>query len=340
MAKKINSDVMKQNNRNEVLRLIRKGPRSRIKLAEKTGLTRAAISFITEELLAEGLIVEGEKSPSIGGRPATLLQINGDYGVYGGVHFTRNEYAVGVCDFTGQLLKAERGRVEANDAKGSLLKMRESLEKCLIGQRRLLGIGITAPGPLSREEGRLGEVANFAAWKNMPVCAYFEKAFGVGCTLDNVSNALAYAEYSVNADCARKYLTLIVDSGFGSAVAEKENGVRLTACELGHTTVDMHGARCDCGNIGCAELYVNEQNFHGTAEEQASFYNALASVIVNATNGYSVEQVIFSGVVTADFTAFSARLQEELARRGRGEVRLLPSLLGGREVFVACNLCI
>ena len=158
MAKKINSDVMKQNNRNEVLRLIRKGPRSRIKLAEKTGLTRAAISFITEELLAEGLIVEGEKSPSIGGRPATLLQINGDYGVYGGVHFTRNEYAVGVCDFTGRLLKEERGRVEANEKLSSTLREKiRAATRTVYRRTGLKGI-VRMDFLVSGEEYYLGEV--------------------------------------------------------------------------------------------------------------------------------------------------------------------------------------
>ena len=102
MAQKINADVMKQNNRKEVLRFLRKEPCSRIKLAKKLGLTRAAISFICEELINDGLLVEGEKEASIGGRPATVLRLNANYGVYGGVHFTRNDYKVGICDFTGK----------------------------------------------------------------------------------------------------------------------------------------------------------------------------------------------------------------------------------------------
>ena len=56
MAQKINADVMKQNNRKEVLRLIRKEPCSRIKLAEKMGLTRAAISFICENSLVLNML--------------------------------------------------------------------------------------------------------------------------------------------------------------------------------------------------------------------------------------------------------------------------------------------
>ena len=268
MAQKINADIMKQNNRKEVLRLIRKEPCSRIKLAEKMGLTRAAISFICEELLLEGLLIEGEKEASIGGRPATIVRLNPDYGVFGGVHFTRGEYVVGVCDFIGNIKKQKKGLVDPLDVECTLQNIQMDLKGLLKDENNLLGIGIAAPGPLSRKDGTLGKVPNFLAWQNFPIVVYFERAFGCKCVLDNFSNALAYAEYSQNPDCERRYLELIIDSGFGSAVAVVKNGVSLLECEFGHTSVNMSGERCDCGNIGCAELYVNERKFRGGEKER------------------------------------------------------------------------
>ena len=338
MAQKINADVMKQNNRKEVLRLIRKEPCSRIKLAEKLGLTRAAISFICEELIAEGLLMEGEKEASIGGRPATVLRLNPDYGVFGGVHLTRVEYVVGVCDFTGKIKKEKKGVVHSLNAELTLQNIQKDLSALLEDENNLLGIGITAPGPLSRKEGKLGEVPNFLAWHNFPIEEYFEKAFGCKCVLDNFSNALAYAEYSKNADCGRLYLELIIDSGFGSAVAVVKNGISLLECELGHTSVNMFGERCDCGNIGCAELYVNESKFYGTQQEREKFYTALGSVIVNASNAFSIEQVVFAGCITAEFAEFSKKMQNELITRKKFGIRLNHTALSGKEIFVACNL--
>ena len=218
--------------------------------------------------------------------------------------------------------------------------MRDALRELLKDEGDLLGIGITAPGPLSREKGILGEVPNFSAWHNFPIVEFFEREFECKCLLDNFSNALAYAEYSQNADCERRYLELIIDSGFGSAIAVVKNGVSLLECELGHTSVNMFGEQCDCGNIGCAELYVNERKFCGTNEESEYFYTALGSVIVNAVNAFSIRQVVFAGCITEKFDIFAQRLQEELNKRKKEGVRLTQTVLKGKEVFVACNLLI
>ncbi len=338
MIRKINADVMKRNNRAEVVRLIRKEPLSRIKLAERTGLTRASISFICEELLKDGVIAEGEKEPSIGGRPATALLLNPAFGVYGGVHITRVEYVVGVCDFAGEVKKQKRGKVEAGDPTASLARIQKDLKELLDGEKNLLGIGITAPGPLCKKEGTLLEVPNFSAWKGLAIRDYFARAFGCVCVLDNYSNALAYAEYQKNPDCGNKYLELIIDSGFGSAVAHVEGGIRLLECELGHTSVNMLGKRCDCGNFGCAELYVNERTYFGEKREQADFYAALASVLVNAVNTFGVEKAVFAGAVTGDFSRFSEKIALALKQRGKEGVQTLKTSLIGKEVFVACNL--
>ena len=102
----------------------------------------------------------------------------------------------------------------------------------------------------------------------------------------------------------------------------------------------MFGERCDCGNIGCAELYVNEKKFYATTQEQVEFYFALASVIVNAINAFSIQQVIFAGCITRQFDVFSKMLQSELERRKISGLRLNHTVLSGKEIYVACNLFI
>jgi len=59
-----------------VLACIREhGPISRVKIAERTALSRATVTAITRALLREGVIREGERAPSSarGGRRAVLL---------------------------------------------------------------------------------------------------------------------------------------------------------------------------------------------------------------------------------------------------------------------------
>ena len=52
------------------------------------------------------------------------------------------------------------------------------------------------------------------------------------------------------------YLFIAVDNGVGSAIIQKGNVYRGSAGfsgELGHTTIDINGPLCSCGNRGCFE---------------------------------------------------------------------------------------
>lgn len=67
---------LRQANRALVLACVREyGPISRVKIAERTALSRATVSAIISMLLQEGVIREGERLPATtrGGRRAVLL---------------------------------------------------------------------------------------------------------------------------------------------------------------------------------------------------------------------------------------------------------------------------
>jgi predicted NBD/HSP70 family sugar kinase len=302
-------------------------------------LRRASISFICEELIQEKLLIEGEKEESHGGRRATILTLNPTFGTFAGVYIKRSGYVVGTCDFTGAILAEKRGKVNANDPQETLENMACDLQELLADQPHLLGVGIAAPGPLDKENGKLKKVANFAGWNNLALRAYFEKAFACRCELDNVSNALAKAEAAQNKNCGKKYLELVIDEGFGSALAHVGGGVSIQECELGHTSVDMYGKKCDCGNLGCAELFVNEDRYHGTPREKEEFFAALSATVTGAVNAFGVGQAVFVGVASENFAEFQKKLNSALLQRG-AEVELTETALKDREAFVACNLVI
>lgn len=339
-GQKLNADTMKRENRSRVLRLIRSAPLTRADLSRLTGLTTATITLITAELLQEGVIREGIKQKPRGGRPGVVLTVNPAHGFFGGVHISRTGYTVGVCDFVGNPIAQRSRAVDPDDANRSLKDMCDTLA-ALIGDERFTGIGIAAPGPLDRHTGKLGDVANFPDWQHRSVVDGFAARFGCPVVLDNYSNALALAEYAVGTVQKKRYLELIVDAGFGSSVVHIDgDAVRLIDCELGHTTVDIFGARCDCGNYGCAELYVNERTYRGSDAARERFYRALCAVVVGAVNAFHIEEVVFAGAVLDGFEEFRDRLFAMLSARLRVPPVLTPTRLTGKEVFTAGHLCI
>lgn len=340
--KTLNADMMKWLNKNRALRIIREQPCSRVNLAKKLGLTRSAISVICKELKDQNLIYDGTLSKSEGGRPAVEVCLNGEYGVFAGVFITRSVCFVGLCDFAGEVLAQEQMAVNVDNAKQTLQEVVDKIKLFISEYKnpKLLGIGITAPGPLDKDKGIIGEVVNFNGWNNLNIVDAFNNQFECSVYLDNVSNALAKAEYLKNPKCQNKYLELVIDSGFGSAVLLNKEEIEILECELGHTTVDMHGKKCECGNVGCAELYVNQTTFFGSRKQRVDFYSALSSVIVSAINTFNVRQVVFSGVVVNDFDDFLQNLLGYLQSKTQNPPDLLASTLENSKIFTACNLAI
>ena len=67
-------------NRLRVLSELRKGQASKAELSRKLGINKVSIGEMTDKMIAEGLIEEGDKDFSSPGRPGRLLSINKDKG--------------------------------------------------------------------------------------------------------------------------------------------------------------------------------------------------------------------------------------------------------------------
>src|SRR5437764_11979384 len=64
------------------------------------------------------------------------------------------------------------------------------------------------------------------------------------------------------------YLTISTGIGGGVIVNGRiMGGTSGTAGELGHMTIDWHGERCNCGNIGCLESIASGTNIARKANE-------------------------------------------------------------------------
>jgi hypothetical protein len=338
MKNTINAEFTKKVNQQKILHLIREKNCSRIEIANITGLTRAAISLICDNLLKEGLIIETQEKKSQGGRPKIALEINKNYGLLGAISFSREEYHIGIADFSGRSIHEETGLMDKNNPDVTLEKMVTFFSKNLNKDQKLLGIGICAPGPLDKKAGKLLDLANLNKWSNLNICKYFENHLKCRTVLDNFSNALALAECIINENCQTKYLALVIDSGFGSAVIAQDSLSMLSECELGHITVNMYGEKCDCGNKGCSELYVNEHKYNGTPKERKEFFEALSSTIITAYNIYKTNQVFIFETFNEDFVIFKKELKKYLKKKSNINFDIQKSVLENEYIFTSVNL--
>jgi hypothetical protein len=103
-AKMKNAREMKAGNRAHVLRLLRRENLSRSELAAATGLTRAAMSLIVGEMLADAMVVEAERRKSAYGRRPVPVELNPEYAYSLGLTISRTGVEAGVADLCGRLL--------------------------------------------------------------------------------------------------------------------------------------------------------------------------------------------------------------------------------------------
>ena len=122
------------------------------------------------------------------------------------------------------------------------------------------GVGIGSPGPLDRERGIVIVTPNLG-WRNFPLRDEISKRVGLPASLDNDANCATIGEWWCGAaKGARHVIGITIGTGIGGGLildGRLFHGASDVAGEIGHTTIDSTGRRCNCGNYGCLEAYAS-----------------------------------------------------------------------------------
>ncbi|MBM3134212.1 MAG: ROK family protein [Chloroflexi bacterium] len=183
-----------------------------------------------------------------------------------------NKYIVGV-DLGGTRIRAcladERGTILARanrltlaqEGQDAVLRRIVEAVREAIGEHKasdLAGVGIGAPGPLDPKTGVIFTPPNLPGWHNVPLKALLEEALGLPVYAGNDANLAALGEHRFGAGQGVDDLIYItVSTGIGGGVIAAGKllvGADGAAGEVGHHTIDLHGPRCNCGNVGCLEV--------------------------------------------------------------------------------------
>lgn len=257
MAQKArNAGYTKEYNQKSILRILRRQPMSRAELARATGLTRAATSLIAEELLGAGVLTELAPQSVGRGRCATPLALRKDSYYALAVDLARKGCTVGLCDIAGNLLQCR----PVPDREAMLDAIAAELQALAAGidREKLLGIGISAPGPVDSVNGRILNPPKFERWHGVEIGKRLSDALGLPACLEHDVSAMAL--HQLEAGESRNFLLLFIDIGIGAAIVSDGKllgGSRGFTGELGHTTIRFDGRQCACGSRGCLETYAS-----------------------------------------------------------------------------------
>ncbi|GAB3825217.1 hypothetical protein GCM10027610_004720 [Dactylosporangium cerinum] len=196
--------ALRRANLSRTLRHIRtNGPRSRAAIAAATGLHKATVSSLVDELLSRRLVREiGTEHSGAAGRPGRGIALSPDVGAVG-IEINVDYLAVHGSDLTGRTVIEKR---VSFDAKG------RDVERCLddltqAAQRSLaelvrrgvtpVGLTVAVPGLVDVARGVVVLAPNLG-WRDVPVATRL--AHGLDPDLwigvDNDANLAALAEYT------------------------------------------------------------------------------------------------------------------------------------------------
>ena len=304
------------------------------------GLSRAAASLIAEELIRDGLVTEAPAAAlTRSGRPPIALTVAPDAAYAVGVYLNRDGCSAGVVSLAGKVLSRARFRI---DEKGKIHTLCDAITRLIeasgVKKEKLLGVGISAPGPLDAARGRILNPTEFSLWHNTDLGDEVSERLGLPVSVENNAASLAgYYHGREGTGESESFLLLLVDSGVGSGLVlggKPFTGALGDACELGHVTIKHDGKRCACGNRGCLEAYAAIPNLlSGSAfsswedvmnarllrpdartlfDEEVEY---LSAGIVSAVNLFGIDTVLLAGDLRYEGETTARHVEETVKDR-------------------------
>jgi glucokinase-like ROK family protein len=270
-----NQQVVKKNNKSLVLQMImEREPLSRADIAQVTGLNKATVSSLVNELLEEELIYESGPGESSGGRRPVILHFNKIAGFSIGIDLGVN-YILGVLtDLKGEIL-IEKSQHIKDSSYPVVMDLVYRMIRTLISEMPqsrygIVGIGIGVPGIVDTEGAVL--LAPNLGWKNISLKEGIEEEFNLPVIIENEANAGAYGEKQFGA--GQNFENIIyISAGIGIGVGiilngELYKGKNGYSGEMGHMIIEVNGKPCSCGSRGCWEVYASEHALLNVANQK------------------------------------------------------------------------
>ncbi len=380
MGKAVDAPTMRLMNKRSVLELIfHNEPVSRIDLSQMTGLNKATVSSLVDELIEEELVREVGYGTSSGGRKPILLTIKRDAGYCVGVNVQITHMTTVLTDLSGTIVYK---RVLNTGYPIAVAELEELLisevanasAQAKLSRHGIIAAGIALPGIVNFQTGSVYYLPNIEI-HDWDICRSMSQRFSFPLFIDNDGNCGALSEHRRYP--ARNLVFVNAGIGIGTGIiinGELYRGSHGIAGEFGHTTISAIGALCACGNYGCWEQYASEQALFrylteeehvtdalelspefvalaaskaaaGTPEYVRAFKTLgryLGIGMANVLNGLAPEAIILGGTIAKGAAFFDEELESVIRHRATSLNKQVPVNIADEDTIVlgAAWLCI
>lgn len=258
-----------------VLDLVRRnGTSARPWIAEQLELEFQTVSNICNRLIAAGYLqdggpVEGLKRQSRG------VVVNPLAAFALGVEINRSGANIVLVGLDGAIIDSNRvvvaGRA-AEEVLGDIEHICAELQEAnVIESERLVGLGISVPGPIDSRAGVILEPANFDAWHGVPIGPELGRRLELPTWVNTTATSAALgAQWAAAGSAHDDFVYVYLGGGVGLGVIANGRplrGAQGNAGEFAHLVADPDGPICVCGQRGCLVQFATPQAFLAALQE-------------------------------------------------------------------------
>ncbi len=251
--------------------LLYEGPTGRRALGLLTNLVPSAITSLSRELLARGVVSEVEAATNVkrtsAGRPPVLLQLNNaSYVAVAaeiGVRFVR----LGLIGLLGEPLHTEFHEIPEGESPQNVIALvrgyiNRQQTHCKTEGLEMMGIGVSIPASVNPETGSITEPGG-VHWQGVNFKAAFNEITSPVYAENNV-NLMAMGEKWYGRGRLVKSMVFVHHGpswGCGIVLADTGlvRGIGFGAGEIACSTVMPGGPLCTCGKRGCLQALLHSE---------------------------------------------------------------------------------
>lgn len=234
-----------------------------------------------------------------------------------GIDLGGTKLEAALVDDRGRVVASSRRPTEPGRGPDPILAEIASLVRHLrvaAETRPVIGVGIGVAGQIDPATGVVWYAPNLR-WRDVPLRARLEAALELPVAVLNDVQAATYGEWVYGAGQGEdNVVCLFVGTGIGGGIVidgRLLRGCSGSAGELGHTTVELDGPQCRCGNRGCLEALAGGWAIALHAREEIAVDPIAGRTIFELAGGEREG-------VTATTVARAARAGDALARKIMG----------------------
>lgn len=215
--------ALSQADRRVLALLLDSGPLSRVEMAERLGVSRAAVTQMIASLDRFGLIAEGESRKGARGQPARPVAVRGEAAYSAGVSFSHSYLDVAVIELTGREVAFHRERLGEPSptavAATATAALAAARAQAGLGKTDLLGIGFALPGDFRVDAPVLQAHRYFPAFDQLDARAWFQSRFEEPVFVENDGRTCAMGERLAGLGHAcRDFMLVHIGHGVGGGL--------------------------------------------------------------------------------------------------------------------------